>query len=154
MLKSWRYLIRSMVGSCSFDLNRQMVKDFERCPHCRTLQRDGRVIRHLSTTPLISRSDGESFRLYLFAGPIEWLGRTGEIVADRAIANFVCRSEPLELDHSCVVLFDIPIGGKIENELRGAADQMSEILAVRRVLRSNLHYSGGRLGDLDLSIIS
>jgi len=52
------------------------------------------------------------------------------------------------------VLFDVEIAQEIENELRNAADKMAEILAAGRVLRSNLHYSDGKLDDLDLATIS
>jgi hypothetical protein len=130
-----------------------MLKDFEWCPHCKQLNRDSRVIR-FGQSPLISRSDGETFHLYLFAGPIDWLAKNGKVVPDKAVCNFVHRSENQGLDRSSVVLFDVPVIGEVEHTLRDAADQMAEILARQKFLQTNLQYRNGKLDDLDWSFLA
>jgi hypothetical protein len=91
--------------------------------------------------------------LYLFAGPIDWLAKNGEVVPDKAVCNFVHRSENHGLDRSSVVLFDVPVIGEVENTLRDAADQMAEILARQQFLKTNLQYRNGKLDDLDWSFL-
>lgn len=49
--------------------NRIAHRNFNECPHCRSMGKEGLLWRYSECFPMISRSDGRSFHLYLTDAP-------------------------------------------------------------------------------------
>ena len=99
-------------------------------------------------TPLISRSDGRSFHLYLFSGPDPWHAKSGGIVAGRAASTYFYASDKLSANHdSLTVIFrTVDLDSvSVENAMRDAADQMASILSRGEALEPDLYYDRGSL---------
>lgn len=103
-------------------------------------------------TPLITRSDGMTFHLYLFSGPDTWYGKSGGVIAGRAAATYFYASDPLGIEHSAVTVIFRTTGLNrrgVEEAMRDATDQMVAMLSAGKSLTSALYYDGGDLSVFD-----
>jgi hypothetical protein len=82
----------------------QMNKNFSTCPHCKSTGRPGIVVRITENTPLISRSDGATFHLFLQDGPTPQYGESGGLVEGRALAHFRYAQDNLRLQSEPVAI--------------------------------------------------
>jgi hypothetical protein len=129
-----------------------MHRDFDKCPHCVAKGHSGTIMRLKQETPQISRSDGQTYHLYLFSGPDSWYAKSGGVVAGRAASNYFYASDSLGIDHGSVTVIirttDLDAVG-IEKAMRDAADQMANLLSQGKGLEPGLYYDGGVLTVLD-----
>ena len=128
-----------------------MDKDFETCPHCVAANKAGNIVRMETRTPLISRSDGDTYHLYLFSGPDPWHAKSGGIAAGRAASSYFYTSEQLGIDRGAVTVVFRTIGldeRGVEEAMRDAADQMAAILSSGCCLAHELYYDRGHLSVL------
>ncbi len=129
-----------------------MYKDFDTCPHCTAAKKSGRIMRMEAKTPLISRSDGKHFHLYLFSGPDPWYAKSGAPIAGRMTTNYFYASDKLKVSHEAVMVMfrttDLDYD-RIVEAMRDAADRIAEILSKGERPEPALYYDGGILSVLD-----
>jgi hypothetical protein len=70
-----------LVGALDNASKPEPLKNFERCPHCASKGRVFTVVRGGPSTPLVSRSDGRSYHLYLLILQVREQGPLKRIVA-------------------------------------------------------------------------
>jgi hypothetical protein len=63
-------------------------KNFSACPHCASKGHAGMIVRTTDLSPLVSRSDGATYHLFLRDGPTRRYGQSGGLIADQMIATF------------------------------------------------------------------
>ena len=103
-------------------------------------------------TPLISRSDGRSFHLYLFSGHDLCHAKSGGIIAGRESSTYFYASDKLGVNHDSVTVIFRTVdldSVSVENAMRDAADQMASILFNGEALEPDLYYDRGSLTVLD-----
>jgi hypothetical protein len=79
-------------------------KNFSACPHCIAKGDSGMIGRTTDLSPLISRSDGATYHLFLRDGPNPRYGQGGGLIAGQMIATFchtqdncAVKNEPLRI---------------------------------------------------------
>ncbi len=112
-----------------------MLKNFSVCPHCTKKGASGALVRIQESTPIVSRSDGESFHLFLQNGPMPQLlpggGETGNLLAHFRYVRDAASANSYTVD----LLLS---GGKnVIKEIESAAD----VLAARLAAGSGLSYA-------------
>lgn len=63
-------------------------KNFYNCPHCVAKGDAGMIVRTTDRGPLISRSDGATYHLFLRDGPNSRYDQSGGLIAGQMIATF------------------------------------------------------------------
>jgi hypothetical protein len=128
-----------------------MLKDFDSCPHCRAANKNGIIKRLEGKTPMISRSDGSSFHVYLFSGLGTWYPSGGTPIAGRMMAIYFYASDTLDLSHQAVMVVFRTTDLKDEESvevMRDAADRIAELLAQGKQPGSVLYYDRGSMSAL------
>jgi len=106
-------------------------------------------------TPLITRSDGMTFHLYLYSGPDTWYGKSGGIIAGRTASTYFYASDPLSIERApvTVIFRTTGLNGRgVEEAMRDAADQMAATLSAGKNLATALYYDGGDLSLFDPAV--
>lgn len=126
------------------------LRNFRVCPHCEKKGRPAIVERLNKCSPVISRSDGESFHLVLGDRPISFPADRWSGKASMTTAGFWYVSEQDRLDNaptkSVVVVLGAPVRGlPLLNRLEFVADRLSEQLVKHGQLGTYYELSGHQL---------
>ena len=122
-------------------------KDFSVCPHCRLNSRPGLLPRTTADTPIISRSDGRTYHIYLQYGPKLQPISPGIVKPGFYLAHFRYALDTQNIrNRAVVVLFavnearpdPVPI-------VRRAADKLAESLKSGNKLEAFYAWSNGEL---------
>jgi len=134
-----------------------MFSNFDSCPHCSGKGRTGVLPRLNESTPVVNRTDGKSFHLFLFDGPSVMHGNSGGIVAGRSSATFFYASGALNMPHGQTAVIvrttDLDRRGVV-GAVETAADLLSKILASGRRPESAYLYDSGQLSVHSMSASS
>ncbi len=123
-------------------------KNFSACPHCVSKGDAGMIVRTTDLSPLISRSDGTTYHLFLRDGPTRRYGQSGELIAGQMIATFcyaqdsyAVKSEPLR------ILLKNPGHSRDEviKHLEDVADRLAVALEGRNKLVGSYTFEDGVL---------
>jgi DNA processing protein len=127
------------------------LKNFLVCPHCRQQGREGSWVRIQQDMPILSRSDGRHFHLLLVAGPFPQRGGSGGIVAGRAIAQFsyALDAQSLQRETVDVVLQVLDTRReRLMHAMEDAADKLASVLQKQEPLKPQYLYSDRELLEL------
>ena len=129
-----------------------MHKEFDKCPHCTVAGKSGIMMRLEAKTPLISRSDGKNYHLFLFSGPDLWYAKSGAPVAGRLVANYYYASDRLNVNHDETTVQ--PCSADLDHDgvvmaMRDAADLIAEILSAGKRPGIALYYDHGTIRPLN-----
>ncbi len=134
-----------------------MVSNFDSCPHCSAKGTAGILVRLNENTPVVRRSDGKTFHLFLFDGPAAMHGNSGGIVAGRSSATFFYASDTLDMPHGQVTVIirttDLDRDGVI-GAVETAADLLSKILASGQRPEGAYFFDSGQLSVYSMSASS
>jgi hypothetical protein len=126
-------------------------KNFSTCPHCKSKGRPDIIVRITENTPLISRSDGATFHLFLQDWPAPQYGKSGGIVAGRVIIHFRYAQDNLGLQSEpiAVVLstFD-KTRDEVVKQIEDVADLLAEDLRSGKRLSLAYDFKDGHLKSL------
>jgi hypothetical protein len=115
-------------------------KNFSACPHCASKGDAGMIVRTTDLSPLISRSDGATYHLFLRDGPTRRYGQSGGLIAGQMIATFCYAQDNYEVKSELLrILLKNPGGSRDEvtKSLEDVADRLAVALE-----------SGTKLGGL------
>jgi len=130
---------------------REGLRNFSVCPHCRQYGREGSWVRIQQDTPILSRSDGRHFHLFLVAGPLPQHGPSGGIVAGRVIAQFAYALDEQSLQRETVDVLLRVLDTRREplmNAMEDAADKLATVLQSKEALKAKYFYTDGELSEL------
>jgi hypothetical protein len=125
-----------------------MISNFGICPHCALHGQKGIVFLASKDTPLISRSDGESFHLWLAIGPDIWYAKDGSPVAGRMATNFQYAADKQGIagEQVSVVLRTYQLNAAaVQTAVRDVADILAEMIASGKRLATAYFYDNGTL---------
>lgn len=127
-------------------------KNFSTCPHCVAEGDPGMIVRMTSSIPLISRSDGSTYHLFLQDGPNPRYGQSGGLIAGQLIATFrfdqdkyAVKSEPLRIfmknpGHS---------HDEVTKQIEDVADRVAAVLQDGDKLARSYTFENGVLSDVN-----
>jgi hypothetical protein len=130
------------------------AKDFSICPHCLANGRPGRVARIAAETPLVSRSDGRTYHLFLQFGPSPQPSTAGAIVPGQYLAHFRYALDSRSiLNDPVTVLIRAPFEGKanLTPIVGKIADGLVPILEEGKSLAPFYVFEKGKLTELKVS---
>ena len=125
-----------------------ITKNFSTCPHCESKGRAGIVVRITENTPLISRSDGTTFHLFLQDGPAPQYGKGGGLIAGRALAHFRYAQDNLGLESEPVAIVLNTFGktrDEVVKQIEDVADQLAKELRSGHRLSLAYSFKDGKL---------
>jgi hypothetical protein len=117
-----------------------MLRDFKDCPHCQGKKPAPPPMQRVdAATPLMNRSDGESFHLYLQAGPVVQRDVQGNPTG-RMIGHFRYVRDDRGPNSSAVdVVFDA--FGRSPEQVLMELDAIADILAARLQAKTTIAYA-------------
>jgi Family of unknown function (DUF6338) len=81
------------------------LRNFTTCAHCSLHGLPARVVRAGRDTPLISRSDGKTYHLFLFDGPRQLSDKTKNSLSNSVLVNFRYALDSLKISNRSVLAF-------------------------------------------------
>ncbi len=125
-----------------------MYKDFSVCPHCQAKGMPGHVLPATVNTPLVSRSDGTSFHLFLQSGPTPCPAPGGGFISGQVVAHFRYALDPAGITSGPISVIVKHAGASQQillNQIREAADRLAEILQAGKKLEPGYELDSGKL---------
>jgi hypothetical protein len=104
-------------------------KNFSSCPHCAAKGDSGMIVRMTESSPLISRSDGSTYHLFLQDGPNRRYRSSGELIAGELIATFRYAHDKFSLRSEQLRIF-IKNPGQSNDEITKQLEDVADRLAV------------------------
>jgi hypothetical protein len=122
------------------DSSALMYRNSARCPHC------GRILPVRQRTPLINRSNGSTFHLWLFSGPDRRPKFMGGVYPQHFICNFACTYDQVPTQDSFVTVV-ITVTGKetVLDQIETAADRLTHLIEEGKSLTTVYTLNGSDL---------
>jgi hypothetical protein len=126
-------------------------KNFLICPHCNAHGLQRRIVRATEQTPLVSRSDGRNYHLFLQYGPGRRPSKKGSTTREEFITHFryALESEHIANDPVVVVLKVARQNkGSLNDIIEEVADKLATHLEEGEKLAPFYNYQNERLSEL------
>jgi hypothetical protein len=126
-------------------------KNFLVCPHCKTYGLQRRIVRATEQTPLVSRSDGRTYHLFLQYGPGRRPSKKSSTAREEYVTHFryALESESIANDPVVVVL---KVSGQtkvsLNNIIEEVADKLAHDLEEGKKLAPFYNYQNQKLAEL------
>lgn len=136
--------------------SRGLFRNFQSCPHCEMKGRNPFIELINISAPVISRSDGETFHLFLGDRPISYPAEKSSGKTDKVTAGFWYVKEKDDksdegdvLAGTVVVMLRRPLGGiGLLRELEIVADKLVEKIAKAQFIETFYEFDGDRLSKI------
>ncbi len=103
-------------------------KNFLVCPHCKAHGLQRRIVRETEQTPLVSRSDGRNYHLFLQYGPGRQPSKTGSTTREEYILHFRYALESKGIANDPVVVV-LKVSGHMKEALNNSIEEVADKLA-------------------------
>jgi hypothetical protein len=125
-------------------------KNFTNCPHCAANKRPSRLVRVDDTTPVISRTDGHSYHIFLLYGPPNLPPRSEKPARATRLLHFRYALDKFNLTNDPVIvqMGEVSDEKKYLKALESIVDKFEEELRHGRKLVPFYSYEHGQLASI------